>query len=112
MKKPPCLQKLTRVFTATDITAFFNQFWGKMAGPPSNALRSIKLLPELTPPTWHIDYVAVYPEKVVFCTLTVVQLAREDGTPYLNLPTTLELPEGLPTPQAEDAAMARAAKKK
>ena len=108
MKKPTRLTKLTRVFTPADIEAFFNEHWGKQSDPsgPSYAIRAIELVPVLQPPTWYIKYVAVYPERVNYHTLVVIQSTHYSGwPPVLDIALGEELPEGLASPQAEDAAI-------
>ena len=94
---------IERVFTRADIVAFFHTFWGKLI-EPHYELRAIALLPEIQPGGWYIDYMVTYHDSnhVIYGNCVILQLARKDGTPYLNLPEYVELPVGLASIAEED----------
>ncbi|HLZ64361.1 MAG TPA: hypothetical protein VKR06_46115 [Ktedonosporobacter sp.] len=85
-----------RAFTRADLVEFFNSFWGKQKDP-HNEIQSISLLPEIQPGGWEIEYMATWEKGTDYehtrsYTLTVLQLMRYDGPPYLNLPQKVDLP--------------------
>jgi len=104
-------KKPQRAFTRADIVTFFDRYWGKQEEPKS-VIQSIHLLPEIPSGGWLIHYVATWQEgkrseHTSYCTLLILQLARPDGSLYLNLPTEVDLPVGLFFPAEEDAEIAR-----
>jgi hypothetical protein len=103
--------KPQRAFTRADLVAFFDRYWGKQENP-KNVIQSLHLLPEIPSGGWMIHYVAIWnqetrSESVQYCTLVILQLARPDGSLYLNLPTEVDLPVGLFFPAEEDAEIKR-----
>jgi hypothetical protein len=92
---------MQRVFTYNDLAAFFNSLWGKHAEPRYELL-SISLLPDILPGAWRVEYTASYQDgHVVSCNCVVLQLARKDGTQYLNLPEYVNLPIGMASVEDE-----------
>lgn len=98
---------IKRAFTYADIEKFHQEHWGKYE-TPVYTLTSIKLLTEVSPPTWQIEHKGTYSDGDVYnYTLILVQQTNFDGTPWLNLPYWQELPSGLASVEEEDAEMER-----
>jgi hypothetical protein len=109
-KKHATVGKIERIYTHADIAAFFTSNFGKIKDP-TYELRKISLLPQISPPAWEVSYIATYHSpygsNTHFDEVVILQLTREDGTPYLNLAHATELPAGFSTPQEEDAEIER-----
>jgi hypothetical protein len=94
---------MERHFTYADIEAFFIERTAeidKRSGSKGvHELKSISLLPELSPPTWEVHYAATYhkgerDEWTNYCDMLVIEKRDGDGKPWLNGPMSEELPKG------------------
>jgi hypothetical protein len=102
-----------RHFTRLDIEA---EFWKRFGAyeNPIWTIQEVKLLPELTPPTWFVGYKCTYQPGTEYTSTHydhMLFLEKSDfGELYLNSPTELiDLPAGCTTVQEEDAEIDRRA---
>lgn len=97
-----------RTFTYADIEAFYNKHWANDDNHIYE-LRSVHLLPELSPPTWQVEHTVTYRDFGVtyHFTFILVELTRYNGKPWLTMVSTKELPAGFATSEEEDAEIER-----
>jgi hypothetical protein len=108
-----------RHFTYADIEKFFNERSEKLNASSDlkveRQIVCISILPELSPPTWIVQYSATYhkgteSEWTDHALLLITEKRDYKGDPWLNGPMRHDLPAGFASPAEEDAEIERRCK--
>jgi hypothetical protein len=96
-----------RTFTYADIETFYKKHW-KDDDRCTYELKSVHLLPELSPPTWQVEQITTYKSGVAYhFTFILVELRRLNGKPWLTMATLEKIPSGFASVEEEDAEIER-----